>query len=138
VSRADRLHAVPTRLWLLLIMIPFAVAIAILAYRFGENQVKDRRDRVILALEARVNRKQQRILTELCKTNAIIEGLVSGSVDLFEYEIGILPPRFGPEPPLHPPLVDPRLVPVYQRIISTFLGWRETLRSQTACERVTP
>ena len=78
------------------------------------------------------------VLTELCRTNEIILGLVRGTETLFKFQTGILPPppHAGPNPPIGKPLVNPALVPFYLQALNVFLGWENELEQQSACERI--
>ncbi len=115
-------------------VVVFAVAVA--GFFRVESLAKDQRH---LLTETRAQLVvANHALTELCRTNEIILGLVEGTETLFKYETGILPPpvRGGPNPPNGKPLIDRRLVPFYLRALNTFLGWEGDLKQQTACEEI--
>jgi hypothetical protein len=63
------------------------------------------------------------VLTELCRTNSVILGLVDGTVSLFQSE-------------LREQAVAPDVLPAYRQALQTFQGFRTVLTQQTACQEV--
>lgn len=131
------------RAWIILTFVPVAAAVIILSVGLrNANSTVDEQQRAIEAQQA-AQKAQNHVLTELCRTNAIILGLVKGTETLFKYEVGILPlPRSnsrrnkGPNPPRAKPLVPTGLVPYYLNALEVFIGWEAQLEDQTACAKI--
>lgn len=130
--------------WLLLIFTPMAIAVVILSLRLNDAISTVNHQHAAITAQAVANESQRHVLTELCRTNEIILGLVRGTETLFEYQTGILPP---PKPGsirdqshgLVPgkPLVNKDLVPYYLNALKIFIGWDAQLSQQTACDKIT-
>lgn len=108
--------------WLSIVMLCAALVVTTERWRSSRQEIA--RSQETIKAQERAIASNRRGLTELCRTNAIVRGLVTEQLEIQRatLDTGSIPPK---------------LLPRFKLGISVIEGYRDQLDQQTACEEVT-